>query len=171
MAGCFLSFIARATAARFPKSDNAYLFYRILNVNAVLPVMQASNALLAYACGGRQTDLYIKMNRRLFMLLAVVRIAFTRLAASRAAKGDSAASILMWAARSILVSGIIFSLTVKETLKHESRAQFSIVNAVKNSVIFFLKSKRRLLIALALTIRILPMFSGSSMMALQKYDY
>jgi hypothetical protein len=169
--GCFLSFVGRGVAAANPKSANAYLFYRVLNVNAVMPVMQAANALLADACGGRQTDLYIKMNRRLFMVLALVRISFTRLAAARAAKGDSAATILMWAARSILVSGIIFSLTVKESLKSESRVRFSALGAVKNSAVFFLKSQRRLLLAAALIIRMLPMFSASAMMALQKYDY
>jgi len=169
--GCFLSFLSRAVAARNPKSADAYLFYRVVNVSSVMPVMQASSALLADACGGRQSDLYIKTNRRLWMVLAMVRIMFTRFAAYRASKGDSAANILMWAARLVGASAIIFALTLKETLKPESRVKFSPANAYLNSLTFFLKSQHRFLIALTLIIRLLPMYSGSSMMALQKYDY
>ena len=169
--GCFLSFVARAAAARNPHSSTHYLFYRVLNVNAVMPVMQASNLLLVDALGGRQSDLYIKTNRRLFMLLAIVRIAFTRFAAARARAGQPANEILMWAARLTLAASIIFAINVKETLKPEARQRFSLTNAISTSTMFFLKSKERMLLALAMVLRMMPFFSGSVMMNLQRNDF
>jgi len=135
-------------------------------------VMQASNLLLIDICGGRQSDLYIKTNRRLFMLLAMVRIAFTRITSNRAhVHGDPAEKILMWAARLILASSFIFAMTVNETLPAKEKKRFSMSTAWVSASTFFFQSKARLLIALSLILRSMPFYSGTAMTALQRNTF
>lgn len=171
VAGCLLSTLARATTALNPESSRAYVFYRLVNANSLMPVMQASSLLLLDSCGGdRNSPLYLQTNRRLFMMLAVARITFTRVAAHLAlTRGHSPASIMLWAARFTLASAAIFAMRVKE--KPRPEIPFSISKAWSSSTLFFFQTPKRRLLALMLVLRMLPMACGSVLQSVHKFAF
>ena len=167
--GCLLSSVARSFIAKNPKSDNWYVLYRVLNVNTLMPVMQASNAYLMDHCGGRNSNFFIKVHRRLFMLLALVRIICTRVVVKKMRDGVRPEMLMLWASYLTLAASVIFSMYVPETL--HDRKSFSVSSAWSSSMSFFLKSRMRALVAVALILRMLPQFSVSTMTALEKYTF
>ena len=90
VAGCAGAGVARWVYASDATSVPRYVAYRVLNFAANVPVMMSSTALLADACGGRSSELYAVVNRRMWMWLAVVRMLVVW-AAGRAAAAAAAA--------------------------------------------------------------------------------
>ncbi|KAH9257347.1 hypothetical protein BASA81_004504 [Batrachochytrium salamandrivorans] len=172
--GCLLSTLARATTAFNPKSSQAYIFYRLVNANSLMPVMQASSLLLLDSCGGdRNSAVYLQTSRRLFMMLAVARITFTRVAAHLAlTRGYSPGSIMLWAARFTLASAVLFAFQVREKPRPGGiRPPFSISKAWSSSTLFFFQTPKRRLLALMLVLRMLPMACGSVLQSVHKFAF
>lgn len=89
--GCLCSGWARIFWSQQPCSSKRYIIYRMINVIANIPITQATSVMLIDYCGGRTTTLYNVMHRRMWIMLAVVRVIASAWG-SRAASSPSALS-------------------------------------------------------------------------------
>ena len=189
--GCLGSAFARSLYASDPTSAARYVVYRVFNFMSNIPVMQASTALLADACGGRGSKLFQTVNRRMWMWLAVVRIvvvwAAGRTAASpsppkaspttttNATEDDATAKRMQHrreAMRQLALAGVMstaacvaFAVFSSETLAAK-RPFGSPVAVWRESVAYFARSPERRALVPVLLLRALPLYSFSAMTTL-----
>jgi len=146
--GCMVSGLARISAARNPNSLAAYTMYRVVNACAVQPVMLAAMAFISDVHGGRTSPAYVAFARRLGIALAIVRIAFARLAVRSTL---SSVSLMDLAGNLSLIAAAGFAVFTNETIAH--RTAFSVKGAVLQSANYFALTPARRAIALVLVLR------------------
>lgn len=119
-----LSAVSRSMVLLAP-SNITYVLYRLCNLVALLPAMQAVTAYLADIFGGRGSERYITVNKQMWMILAMVRIIFTYVARRLKSKTRSfQLSIVLNVA-----SALSFYFLVNESLKEKNRKKLTVAKA------------------------------------------
>lgn len=131
--------------------------------------MQATSAYLMDICGGRGSKDYVDKNRIMWMLLAVVRIMFTRV--GRIVKSKESCFKL-----SILVNvlaSLLFSLTVKESLKKNKRKKFKIKKASNplSFIHFFSRSVNLMKFALFIVVLNFPVYNYNTLESYKRLNF
>lgn len=183
--GCLCSGFARILWAREPTSSQRFVLYRMINVIANIPITQATSVMLIDYCGGRTTNKYSVMNRRMWIMLAAMRVLTTAFSSwvnrhrsnpdikdeNRNEKAISrAASELKWAGYMSLLAGLFFLCFSRETLSVKNpKALFRNPFQVwKESFLFFLQTPERRKIAPFLLLRSFPAYSMTLHLQLNK---